>query len=62
MSELKDLLRLIQDHWTQHVEPDREQYSQTRDVLQVLMDWDSRSMRYVLKEFPSIMPLRGFAT
>ena len=36
----------------------REQISQTRDVL---MDWDTWSMRYVLKEFPSINQLRVVA-
>ena len=58
MSELQYLARLIQYHWTQHVESNRGQQSHTRDVLLVLMDWDSSSMRYVLKEFPSIKQLR----
>ena len=58
MSELQDLARLIQYHWTQHVEPNRGQQSHTRDVLLVLMDWDSSSLWYVLKEFPSIKQLR----
>ena len=54
MSEMQDLARLIQHHWTQHVEPIRGQQSHTRDVLLVLMDWDSSSMRHVLREIPSI--------
>ena len=54
MSELQDLARLIQYHCTQHVESNQGQQSHTRDVLLVPMDWDSSSMRYVLKEFPSI--------
>ena len=37
VSELQDLSRLIQCHWTQHVEPIRGQQSHTRDVLLVLM-------------------------
>ena len=58
MSELQYLARLIQYYWTQHVEPIRGQQSHTRDVLLVLIDWDSSSMRCVLKEFPSIKQLR----
>ena len=54
VSELQDLSRLIQYHWTQHVEPIRGQQSHTRDVLLVLMDWDRSSMRHVLREIPSI--------
>ena len=58
MSELQDLARLIQHHWTQHVEPIQGQQSHTGDVLLVLMDWDNSSMRYVLKEFTLIKQLR----
>ena len=58
MAELQDLARLIQHHWTQHVESNRGQQSHTRDVLLVLVDWDSSSLWYVLKEFPSIKQLR----
>ena len=40
------------------MEPNRGEFSQAREVPQLLMDWDCTSLRHFLRVLPSVMPLR----